>query len=78
MEVTICVIQSTNQSSSNLSGRLDIILGSGTLKNWVKNKRCKNRVQKTGSLLFKKRRGSLFFFKVPDPKIISGRPGKLE
>ena len=34
----------------------------------------KSRVQKTGSLLFKKRRGQ----SMPDPKKISGRPDELE
>jgi len=35
-------------------------------------------VQKTGSLLFKKRRDSWTFFKVSDPREISGRLDKLE
>ena len=42
---------------SNLSGRPDIFLGSGTLKkSSPKYGPEKSRVQKTGSLLFKKRR----------------------
>ena len=84
---------------SNLSGRPEIFLGSGTFKKLGTLLFAKSRVQKTRVIVIQKERLPLlvlsnndpvfctllfanyildFFFKVPDPKKISGRPDKLE
>ena len=53
------VAQSICTHYSSLSGQPDIFLGSGTLKKGSKMWVAKSRVQKRGSLLFKKRKDSL-------------------
>ena len=50
------VTQSICIHNASLSGQPDISLGSGTLKKGHKILGTKSRVQKTGSLLFKKKR----------------------